>query len=397
MLKASKSWLADAYGRHLRERIKELHFRWLVLAKRVQPAGPHAARGEVDLLESARHYAPIAVQMPLFRIDHPSQTGLLKHYLDNPNLKPFSPFIVAAKGVTVSAPAMIHRWRGMAFVEGLLGDPRNMSYPRVVRDFESLPLRPSSVSQAGVLLALPLYSNYYHWMIELLPRLQLLDEHPQLAGLPLLLPAEAPGFVQESLRLAGCLGRIQLLARGAHRFEQLYIPTLLSPPSHPAPYAVSWLRSNLGQRPLEAPRPRKRRIYISRRDAPSRFASNERQVEALLAGFGFETVIMSDFSLEGQIALFSSAEMVVGLHGASLTNLAFSDTGTYVIELFMAGWFTNAFYHIAMIRGHHYGYLVCPQDGAGQHVPIPELETLMHRVFEHAAATQYLLTNSFGS
>lgn len=385
MLNGLRHRLQAAYGRHLRERVKSWTRRWIAFAGRVQPASSLHADAGLSVFVSERGYRPIDVHEPEFRVRRPDQTALLRSFLANPNLRAFNPSVVRAEGVHVSAPEMVHRWHGVSFLEGLLGDPENLSYPRLVIDFELMPLRRSRAWPEGILLALPLYSNYYHWMVELLPRLQLLDDHPAWSHLPLIVPASLPPFALETLRLAGLTDRVVFLPNGLHRFDSLVVPSILSPPSHPSPRAVDWLRTRLGKPMLPADR-RRRRLYVSRRDAAARFACNETEVEAMLGRFGFETVVMSGLSVEQQIALFASAEVIVGIHGASLTNLAFTESGACVIELFQEAWFTNAFYHLATIRGHHYGYLVCPRQGAGLVVPVDLLETLILQVLTMTSA-----------
>jgi capsular polysaccharide biosynthesis protein len=49
---------------------------------------------------------------------------------------------------------------------------------------------------------------------------------------------------------------------------------------------------------------------------------------------GFGIIAAEDFSVLEQAALFSSARMIVSLHGAGLSNLAFCEPGTKIIEIF---------------------------------------------------------------
>lgn len=386
MLNGIRHRVRAAYARHLRDRVKAWARWWIAFAGRVKPAGSLRTHAGLSVVASERIYRPIHVCEPEFYVRRPDQTRLLKSFLANPNLRMFQPSVVRAEGVCVSSPEMVHRWRGVSFLEGLLGDPENLSYPRLVIDFELMPLRQARRWPEGILLALPLYSNYYHWMVELLPRLQLLDDDPAWAGLPLMVPESLPAFARETLQIAGLMGRAVFLPEGLHRFDSLVVPSILSPPSHPSPLAVDWLRTRLGQPMLPAEQ-RRRRLYISRRDAGTRFACNEAELEAMLGRYGFETVVMSGLTVAQQIALFASAEVVVGIHGASLTNLAFTESGACVIELFQEAWFTNAFYHLATIRGHRYGFLVCPRQGAGLEVPLVELQALVERAISAIQGT----------
>jgi capsular polysaccharide biosynthesis protein len=81
--------------------------------------------------------------------------------------------------------------------------------------------------------------------------------------------------------------------------------------------------------------PRRRRIYVSRRDAKARrrWLSNEPEVEALFARRGFDILLMKDLSLDDQIQAFRGAAIVAGTSGAGLSDIVFSAPGTDIIVL----------------------------------------------------------------
>lgn len=53
----------------------------------------------------------------------------------------------------------------------------------------------------------------------------------------------------------------------------------------------------------------------------------------MLSSYGFETFAMAEHDFKGKIQLFNGAKVIVALSGTSLTNLAFCEPGTYLIEL----------------------------------------------------------------
>jgi len=77
-----------------------------------------------------------------------------------------------------------------------------------------------------------------------------------------------------------------------------------------------------------------KRVFVSRKDAPYRNFSNEDDVFALFEAKGFVRYELSKLSLTEQILLMNNAEIVVGEHGAGLTNFLFCRSGTLAIELF---------------------------------------------------------------
>jgi capsular polysaccharide biosynthesis protein len=282
--------------------------------------------------------------------------------------------VITAREVDVSFPIGMHLCAGRVFAQALLADYVLVN-PKYVIDLERLPLRRkrTGVSEA-VLLTLPWHHNFYHWMVEILPRLSLCDSLPELQGLPLLVARSSPRFVRESLALTGYLDRALFLDDGAYRFEKLHFPTRLAPASQASPLAVEWLRRKVPPSPPSHP---VRRLYVSRRDAKIRRVTNEAEVEAALADLGFVTVVPSEHGLSRQAELFRNADIVVGSHGAAFANLAFSKAGTAVIEVFEPGHFNPAYTRIAAINRLRYAFLAGRKSALGISIDVPQLRQMV--------------------
>jgi capsular polysaccharide biosynthesis protein len=101
-----------------------------------------------------------------------------------------------------------------------------------------------------------------------------------------------------------------------------------------APAHTEWLREQL----LEAVRDEATdrefptRIYISRDDARRRLVINEDTLEDALSEYGFETFCLCKLTQTEIIQLFAGADIVVGPHGAGLTNIMYPTSAT-VVEL----------------------------------------------------------------
>ena len=85
-------------------------------------------------------------------------------------------------------------------------------------------------------------------------------------------------------------------------------------------------------------RPRGARIYVSRLSLnqagwSSRVMTNEAQLIERLAGMGFAIVTPEHLSVREQIAIFASAELVVGPSGSNMYNTMFCHPGTKVIDI----------------------------------------------------------------
>ncbi len=102
-----------------------------------------------------------------------------------------------------------------------------------------------------------------------------------------------------------------------------------------------------------------RKIFISRKDAPRKRALvNEQDLSTQLQQRGFSEIVMSDQSLDRQIALFANADVIVASHGAALVNLMFCREGTRVVEV-MADHYRHAcFFRIAQARKLQYRQVV---------------------------------------
>ncbi len=77
-----------------------------------------------------------------------------------------------------------------------------------------------------------------------------------------------------------------------------------------------------------------RKIFLTRSKTRLRFIENMEEIETIFIKLGFTVVDTDNLSLREQVALFSSTEFLVGIHGAGLTNMAFRKENCHVLELF---------------------------------------------------------------
>lgn len=206
------------------------------------------------------------------------------------------------------------------------------------------------------------WKGYYHWLLDVLPRLAVLERFEELRDVPLIVPPGMSAGQRESLRLLGIAPeRLVEFDGGRWTVERLYFPSPLAGTGNPSPHAVGWLRerfsSALG---LHDGRPW-RRLYVSRRDAPSRRVVNEEEIAPLLSSRGFELVCPGSLSFAEQARLFSEAAVVVGPHGAGLTNLVFTRPGATVVEVFPEHYANGCYWALANVCGHRYGFMVGAQ------------------------------------
>lgn len=204
--------------------------------------------------------------------------------------------------------------------------------------------------------------NYYHWMCRLLPLLHFYQKTVDESEIDYFYVGKFnwSGFHEETLHQAGipqnrvvqeaCTGD-RLLIAVTNRSQHLNDPIV--DPINKA--AFEFTRSLFINPTLE--QKTKRRLYVQRGNVKWRRLINEAEIQALLAQYGFESVAMDGKTVQEQVSLFSSAEAVVALHGAALTNLLFVAPGTKVVELLPYGYSNNCFYTLASHAGANYFYL----------------------------------------
>ncbi|UQZ36851.1 hypothetical protein C2I18_26965 [Paenibacillus sp. PK3_47] len=176
--------------------------------------------------------------------------------------------------------------------------------------------------------------NYFHWFYDVLPRLLMLKSMDVPYHCLIMNPYPHAAFAEETLRLFG-IQPSSIIRTDMNLYlqaDQLIVPSIMMN-SHYPPWITDTLRTKL--LPLrDTAQSVPERLYISRRKASYRRMVNENEIIQCLETYGFISVCPEDWSITGQIQLFASAKVIVGPHGAGLTNLAFCCEGTQVIEIF---------------------------------------------------------------
>lgn len=189
------------------------------------------------------------------------------------------------------------------------------------------------------------YQSYYHWVIDYLPKLRILDIYEKETGNKpkILIREDSAGYRKESLELLGYSEDRILEWRDEDCIESraLFTNHRKNPWEH-SRQDYSWLRENILAKDISESRNNKnKRIYISRQGQKDNknIHNNERSVlnfqpfEDLIKSYGFKVIRAESYTLEEQVKLFNSADVIMGPHGAGLTNMVFGED-PLVIELF---------------------------------------------------------------
>jgi len=123
---------------------------------------------------------------------------------------------------------------------------------------------------------------------------------------------------------------------------------------HPAQYFPDWAKMFLKRRFKANKTQGHRRIFISRADAKTRRILNQAEVNNVLTEFKYEICELTGLTFEEQRALFAQVSHVVGVHGAGLTNILFSPTGTQVMEILPPMCAVPDYWQLSTALGHQY-------------------------------------------
>lgn len=86
-------------------------------------------------------------------------------------------------------------------------------------------------------------------------------------------------------------------------------------------------------------------LYLSRNDSPMRRIVNEDDLLPKLTKLGFQVISPAALSIPQQIEAFRRARIVVGAHGAGLTNVLFCKPDTVIVEIFPEGGVHGSAFH----------------------------------------------------
>jgi capsular polysaccharide biosynthesis protein len=228
-------------------------------------------------------------------------------------------------------------------------------------------------------------SNYFHWMVEHLSRLEGIVEYERRTGSrpSIIVPPDMTAFQKESLRLLGYDENDWLPWNSfSATVDTLVIPSVRREYDDgiAAPASIEWLRSDMisSAMPNESNQLDGSLLYVSRENASRRRVSNEEEILEMLNSYGFEKVLPGELSQEQAVETFNRAEIIAGPHGAGLTDIIFSEDCA-IIELLPNDTYSWAYYVLAQQLDFEYCYLLGEdsEPGTDFSVPVGALEALV--------------------
>ena len=220
--------------------------------------------------------------------------------------------------------------------------------------------RKKRISGQVAVLASTGSANYYHWLFDVLPRLEILRKAGFLQNPNLSFILERPlnTFQRESLRYYGfSLPRVFFLEDFPHmECEEMILPSLPGRIGDVPPWVCDFLR---GPQVGLSPTTNKKNMYfITRRKTTSRNLLNEQLLLDSLASLGVQAVEPQDLPFPEQVGLFANADVVIGTHGAGLANIVFCKPNSQVVELIPSEYRNKCYWALAANIPLRYAYII---------------------------------------
>ncbi|MDE8346266.1 MAG: glycosyltransferase family 61 protein [Acidocella sp.] len=238
--------------------------------------------------------------------------------------------------------------------------------------------------------------NYYHWLVLFLPKLYtafLYTRYVKMEKTPAILfpPISQEYQILSAKSLAKYLKFPHFILE---KFSKIHVNELFYPepiggiglnPNYTVLETFRILRDLLVIRGYSGPK----KIFISRSDTGRRKLSNENELADALFKRGFSTIILSNLSFREQISLFAQADVIVGQHGAGLTNIGFCQRDAKLLELHNPSYQNYCYRRLSALCGVEYDLVFGNEDETTQglhpdqltmSVPIEEVLGLLDRI-----------------
>lgn len=205
-------------------------------------------------------------------------------------------------------------------------------------------------------------SNYGHWHMDSLPSVLAFEDELRSGTIRLLVPPLST-FQRQSLARLGLSAAVDECHLPAVFCRDLICGTHLSGRGTQRPPVgitrVFERMRHAGRRQGRCSTPAL--IYIGRDDRPKgRVMVNEAEVVAALGKLGFVSVNPAKLDYDDQIETMSAARVVIGPHGAGLTNVGFAPPDCAVIEIMPEPHLQPWIFQLTALLGQSYAYVFAP-------------------------------------
>jgi tellurite resistance-related uncharacterized protein len=176
--------------------------------------------------------------------------------------------------------------------------------------------------------------NYFHYMFEILPRLNYIKKSGLKTDYYLL--SKDKKFKKDAIKALNISENkiIDLNEKTHLKAKEVLFSSMPIYSGNPTKEVCQFLRKLFLKKYNKSKYKKYEKIYVMRGNVKYRKVLNEKEVIDFLEKKGFTIVEMDGLSVFEQAEIFNSAKVIVASHGAALTNLVFCKNGTKLIEIF---------------------------------------------------------------
>lgn len=206
-------------------------------------------------------------------------------------------------------------------------------------------LLPSTNENLVFSLLNKLDNNYFHWTIESLTRVLLVNDLPFFRNYKIAIKSDSLPFIKESLQFLFKIKDNQFIEKPIYKKIKtkktlvVSFPHLRNKSSQNTnvyyPFIINQLNQLAHNRLLEIniAISNSKNIIISRKNALERRIINEKSFEKSLSKYDFKIIYLETLTYIEQVILFANAKIIIATHGAGITNIIYSKKAL-LIELF---------------------------------------------------------------
>jgi capsular polysaccharide biosynthesis protein len=219
---------------------------------------------------------------------------------------------------------------------------------------------------------------YFHWLCDVLPKLYVISM--KFKGSNILLSEEYKKleFAEQSLQVFNDVHISYVADKEATTVPYLRLISPIAPTGNFNEEIIHGIRFKLlnalrANNPYDASQKiYEKWVYISRAKSSRRRIVNEVAVLDTIKIFGYQITYMEDLPFWDQLELMQHSKILIGLHGAGLTNMLFMPTSSVVIEIRIEqnrrnSFINNCYFALASAMRHKYYYLIArplPDEGS---------------------------------
>jgi len=202
----------------------------------------------------------------------------------------------------------------------------------------------NEIIEEGIMLVAGASFNYFHFNLESLSKLCLINEIEEYNKVPILVDERCLRIqsFKDELDMLNPYGReIVYLKQGyCYNVKKLiYLSDLIISPMNFKKdvliryddYIINEIAVNQLHDKLSINSNISRKLFISRKNCGLIRLTNHNKIEQIFKGYGYEVIYPEEMSFQDQLKTFSEAEFIAGASGAGFTNILFANKNAKII------------------------------------------------------------------